>query len=165
MTKIQVSFSERYLLLKRNRPIENVKIRLKLATYSLILTRKAWLLNADQPFWRGQFTQFISEDITVRGLKIVKRCAKVYLESYTSILSHGYGVDIHQLENFYGREVIEADRTFVEQGCGRYRFNLLYGCCIFRRYDHRCKNQRDCTACYRRSVRVIFLLKSWRQIE
>jgi diphthine synthase len=58
------------------------------------------------------------DDITVRGLNIVKKCDKVYLESYTSILSHGYGVDKKQLEEFYGREVHEADRTFVEQDCG-----------------------------------------------
>lgn len=57
------------------------------------------------------------EDITVRGLKVVKACHKVYLESYTSILSYGYGVDKAKLEAFYEREVIEADREFVEQGC------------------------------------------------
>lgn len=58
------------------------------------------------------------DDVTVRGLNIIKKCAKVYLESYTSVLSYGYGVDKAQLEEFYGREVIEADRTFVEQGSG-----------------------------------------------
>ena len=58
------------------------------------------------------------DDITVRGLNIVKKCEKVYLESYTSVLSYGYGVDKSQLEEFYGREVLEADRAFVEQNCG-----------------------------------------------
>uniref|UniRef100_A0A914CDU7 diphthine methyl ester synthase n=1 Tax=Acrobeloides nanus TaxID=290746 RepID=A0A914CDU7_9BILA len=52
------------------------------------------------------------EDITVRGLKIVKQCAKVYLEAYTSILC--YGLETKQLEEFYEREVIIADRDLVE---------------------------------------------------
>lgn len=30
-----------------------------------------------------------SKDITVRGLEIVKKCDKVYLEAYTSILTIG----------------------------------------------------------------------------
>ena len=49
-------------------------------------------------------------DITVKGLEIVKRAKRVYLESYTSILSD----DHKELENFYGRSVIPADREFVE---------------------------------------------------
>lgn len=53
------------------------------------------------------------KDITVRGLEIVKRCSAVYLESYTSILSCSRA----QLEEFYGRELIEADRLMVESGC------------------------------------------------
>jgi diphthine synthase len=53
------------------------------------------------------------KDITFRGLEIVKRCAAVYLESYTSILSCGKA----QLEEFYGRPLIEADRLMVESGC------------------------------------------------
>lgn len=40
----------------------------------------------------------------------------MYLESYTSILC--YGLDKSQLEEFYGREVIDADRTCVEQQSG-----------------------------------------------
>ena len=51
-------------------------------------------------------------DITVKGLEIVKRAKRVYLESYTSIL----GDDHKELENFYGRSVIPADREFVEIG-------------------------------------------------
>lgn len=51
------------------------------------------------------------EDITVRGLSIVKRSAAVYLEAYTAIL----GVDRKALETFYGRPVLEADRERVEQ--------------------------------------------------
>lgn len=53
------------------------------------------------------------KDITVRGLEIVKKCAAVYLESYTSILSCGKA----QMEEFYGRPLIEADRLMVESGC------------------------------------------------
>ncbi|RCN38785.1 diphthine synthase [Ancylostoma caninum] len=53
------------------------------------------------------------EDITVKGLNIVKKCKRVHLEAYTSILC--YGLDKSKLEEFYGREVIEADRTVVEQ--------------------------------------------------
>ncbi|KAJ5917332.1 Diphthine methyl ester synthase [Penicillium verhagenii] len=51
-------------------------------------------------------------DITVRGLEIVKRAERVYLEAYTAILL----VDKSKLEAFYGREVIEADRELVESG-------------------------------------------------
>lgn len=49
-------------------------------------------------------------DITVRGLEIVKRCSKVYLEAYTSLLL----VDSTKLENFYGVPVMVADRDMVE---------------------------------------------------
>lgn len=50
------------------------------------------------------------EDITVRGLKAVQSCEKVFLEMYTSILC----VDKERLEKFYGKEVIIADRDMVE---------------------------------------------------
>lgn len=53
------------------------------------------------------------EDITVRGLNAIKRCEKVYLEAYTSILC--YGLEKHQLEDFYGKALHWADREFVEQ--------------------------------------------------
>ena len=71
-----------------------------------------------------------AKDITVRGLEIVKRCEKVFLEHYTSILTVGQ----EELEKFYEREVnikfgkkdyiratlsvqvILADRDLVEQG-------------------------------------------------
>nr|XP_022913056.1 diphthine methyl ester synthase [Onthophagus taurus] len=52
------------------------------------------------------------KDITVKGLEIVKKCKKVFLEAYTSILTHGK----EELESFYGRELIIADRDLVEQG-------------------------------------------------
>ncbi|KAJ5578399.1 Diphthine methyl ester synthase [Penicillium hispanicum] len=51
-------------------------------------------------------------DITVRGLEIVKKAERVYLEAYTAILL----VDKAKLEAFYGRPVIEADRELVESG-------------------------------------------------
>lgn len=46
-----------------------------------------------------------------------RKCKRVHLEAYTSILC--YGLDKSKLEEFYGREVIEADRTVVEQNSGR----------------------------------------------
>ncbi|XP_003340511.2 diphthine methyl ester synthase isoform X2 [Monodelphis domestica] len=52
-----------------------------------------------------------AEDITVKGLEIVKKCNRVYLEAYTSILS----VEKERLEQFYGRPLIVADRQTVEQ--------------------------------------------------
>lgn len=52
-------------------------------------------------------------DITVKGLERVRQCKYVFLEAYTSIL----GVSKEKLEQFYGKEIIEADRELVEQGC------------------------------------------------
>ncbi|KAK7076780.1 diphthine synthase [Halocaridina rubra] len=51
-------------------------------------------------------------DVTVRGLEVIKKCSRVYLEAYTSIISTGKS----GLESLYGREVIIADREQVEQG-------------------------------------------------
>ena len=51
-------------------------------------------------------------DITVKGLKIIKQSKRVYLESYTSIYCDD---SIDELEKFYERPVIAADREFVEQ--------------------------------------------------
>ncbi|GFO10836.1 diphthine methyl ester synthase-like [Plakobranchus ocellatus] len=52
-----------------------------------------------------------ASDITVKGLEVVRRAKRVYLEAYTSILTVGK----EALESFYGREVILADRDMVEQ--------------------------------------------------
>ncbi|MDP4012815.1 MAG: diphthine synthase [Candidatus Nanoarchaeia archaeon] len=52
------------------------------------------------------------KDITVKGLEAVKTCDKVYLESYTSRLS----CSKEDMESFYGKEVILADRALVEDG-------------------------------------------------
>ncbi|XP_041358832.1 diphthine methyl ester synthase-like [Gigantopelta aegis] len=50
------------------------------------------------------------KDITVHGLEIVKKSKRVYLEAYTSVLQGGQAA----LEEFYGRDVILADRDTVE---------------------------------------------------
>lgn len=55
-------------------------------------------------------------DITVRGLETVRKCKRVYLEAYTSILM---AADQASLEKFYGREVIIADRELVETGADK----------------------------------------------
>ncbi|KAJ1657493.1 diphthine synthase [Dispira simplex] len=49
-------------------------------------------------------------DITVKGLEAVRKCTRVYLEAYTSILM----VEASILEEYYGRPVILADREMVE---------------------------------------------------
>ncbi|TRY76849.1 hypothetical protein TCAL_06878 [Tigriopus californicus] len=53
-----------------------------------------------------------AQDITVKGLDIVKKCDKVFLEHYTSILTCGQ----EALEKFYGKPLLLADRDLVEQG-------------------------------------------------
>ena len=53
-----------------------------------------------------------AKDITVKGLEIVKRCERVYLEAYTSVLTCGRD----ELEAFYGRPILLADRDLVESG-------------------------------------------------
>lgn len=58
------------------------------------------------------------KDITVKGLETIRRCHKVYLEAYTSILC--YGLSKMQLEEFYDRIIIEADRSFVEESSGNF---------------------------------------------
>jgi len=50
------------------------------------------------------------KDISVRGLEIVKDSDFVYMEYYTSIL----GVDRENLEKFYGRPILLADREVIE---------------------------------------------------
>ncbi|UZP45760.1 hypothetical protein NXS19_013572 [Fusarium pseudograminearum] len=49
-------------------------------------------------------------DITVKGLKVVKKASRVYLEAYTSILL----VEQSVLESYYGRSITVADREMVE---------------------------------------------------
>jgi diphthine synthase len=50
------------------------------------------------------------KDVTIRGLEAIKNSDKIFLECYTSILS----VDKIKLEEYYGKEIIIADRDFVE---------------------------------------------------
>ena len=60
------------------------------------------------------------KDISVKGLEAVRRCSKVYLENYTSLLQ----CSVEDLEEFYSREInmkinmkiILADREMTEQG-------------------------------------------------
>lgn len=57
------------------------------------------------------------KDITLRGLEIVRKCERVYMEAYTSLLSFGLSNNaVSTLEDLYGRPVILADREMVEQG-------------------------------------------------
>ncbi len=51
-------------------------------------------------------------DITVKGLEAIKKADKVYLESYTSKLVKSSKED---LEKFYGKKIITADRELVEK--------------------------------------------------
>lgn len=51
-----------------------------------------------------------AKDITVKGLEVVRQASRVYLEAYTSILTVGK----EELEQFYGRELLVADREMVE---------------------------------------------------
>lgn len=50
------------------------------------------------------------KDITVNGLEAVRKCDKVFLEYYTSIL----GVEREALEAYYGKAIVLADRDLVE---------------------------------------------------
>ncbi|CAK7220212.1 diphthine synthase [Sporothrix curviconia] len=50
-------------------------------------------------------------DITIKGLEVVKKASRVYLEAYTSILLVNQSV----LEEYYGRSIIIADRVMVEE--------------------------------------------------
>lgn len=46
----------------------------------------------------------------MEGLQAVKKCKRVFLEAYTSIL----GVNKEALEEYYGKEITVADRNCVE---------------------------------------------------
>jgi len=51
------------------------------------------------------------KDISVKGLKTIKKCSKIYLENYTSLLQ----CSIQDLEKFYGKRIIIANREKTEQ--------------------------------------------------
>ncbi len=50
------------------------------------------------------------KDITVKGLEVVKKCGKLYLESYTSKLA----CSVKDLEKLYGKKIELANRQLVE---------------------------------------------------
>ncbi len=50
------------------------------------------------------------KDISLRGLEIVKKCSKVYLETYTSKLNSS----LENLERLYSKKVIPVGREFIE---------------------------------------------------
>lgn len=50
------------------------------------------------------------KDITIKGFEVIKRCAVVYLENYTSIL----GTSFEHLEQLCGKKILLADRDLVE---------------------------------------------------
>ncbi len=52
------------------------------------------------------------EDITVRGLELVQKASKVYLEDYTSLLQ----CSVKDLEGLYGKKIILSNRDSSEQG-------------------------------------------------
>ncbi len=51
------------------------------------------------------------EDISVSGLNAIKTCDHVFIDAYTSILTHG----IERISEFCGKDVKSADREFTEQ--------------------------------------------------
>jgi diphthine synthase len=68
------------------------------------------------------------KDVTVRGLELIKSSDKVFLESYTSVLSIGK----ERLERFYGRDdIIIADRDFVECHAEEIYLPAKYGIVSF----------------------------------
>ena len=55
------------------------------------------------------------EDISLKGLELIKNADVVYLESYTSKLN----VPIDYLEKLYNKKIIKADRNMVEKEAER----------------------------------------------
>lgn len=51
------------------------------------------------------------KDISVKGLEIVRKCSKVYLENYTSLLQCSQ----ETLEKFYGKKLTPAGRALLEE--------------------------------------------------
>lgn len=64
-----------------------------------------------QMLWLIGLGLFDEKDVTVRGLEVIQKCHKVFLENYTSILH----VSPERLSQFYGKEIIVADRELVER--------------------------------------------------
>jgi diphthine synthase len=53
------------------------------------------------------------KDISMKGFDAVKASSKVYLEMYTAILM----ISNERLSEFFQKEIVIADREFVESGC------------------------------------------------
>ena len=53
------------------------------------------------------------KDISIKGMEAVQASKIVYLEMYTAILM----ISNERLSKFFGKEIITADREFVESGC------------------------------------------------
>lgn len=51
-----------------------------------------------------------AKDVTIRGLQSIQMSHVIYLEHYTAVLSN----NIEELEYFFGKKVIVADRNMVE---------------------------------------------------
>ncbi len=51
-----------------------------------------------------------AKDVTIRGLQAIQMSHVVYLEHYTAILAN----DITELQYFFGKQIIVADRNLVE---------------------------------------------------
>ncbi|VDL60240.1 unnamed protein product [Hymenolepis diminuta] len=50
------------------------------------------------------------EDISVSGLNAIKKCDHIFIDAYTSVLTHG----IERISEFCGKQVENADREFTE---------------------------------------------------
>jgi diphthine synthase len=50
------------------------------------------------------------KDITLKGLEAIRKCSRLFLETYTSRL----GCPIEELEKLYGRKIVPATRELVE---------------------------------------------------
>lgn len=51
------------------------------------------------------------EDITLRGLNVIKKCDKIFLENYTAIMN----CPVSELEELYGKKIELASRDLVEK--------------------------------------------------
>lgn len=49
-------------------------------------------------------------DISIKGLEVIKKSTKVFLESYTSMLN----IDVDKLQKFYQKDIIVCYRETVE---------------------------------------------------
>lgn len=50
------------------------------------------------------------EDITLKGINAIKKCKKVYLETYTNVFSYS----VKELEKIIGKTIITAGREMIE---------------------------------------------------